>query len=87
MTGGDYEGYLRGSILKYLWRYPLKGGSEDLEKAQKYLGWLIDFVQKKECKQSASAPLAHIVKKTAFDLQGKELGSVSYPINKDLKDL
>lgn len=37
----QFRGYLRGNILKYLWRYPIKNGSEDLEKAHWYLHILI----------------------------------------------
>lgn len=28
----QFKGYLRGNIMKYLWRYPYKNGSEDLLK-------------------------------------------------------
>lgn len=34
--------YCRGNCIKYLWRYKMKGGIEDLEKAMVYLQWLID---------------------------------------------
>jgi hypothetical protein len=37
-----YRGYLKGNIMKYLWRYEKKGGVQDLEKARVYLNWLID---------------------------------------------
>lgn len=37
----QFKGYLRGNIMKYLWRYPCKNGSEDLEKAHWYLHNLI----------------------------------------------
>ena len=46
MTGDGYEGFLRGSILKYLWRYPMKNGVEDLKKARFYLDRLISEVEK-----------------------------------------
>lgn len=42
-TPEEYAGYLRGNIIKYLARYKEKGGVQDLEKAQQYLGWLIDL--------------------------------------------
>jgi hypothetical protein len=42
MTPGAYRGYLKGNIMKYLWRYEKKGGVQDLEKARVYLNWLID---------------------------------------------
>ncbi len=41
MTLVEYKGYLKGNILKYIWRYRDKGGIEDLKKARKYLDWLI----------------------------------------------
>ena len=44
MSTEQYRGYLKGNTLKYLWRYDLKGGLEDLQKAIVYLGWLIQEV-------------------------------------------
>ena len=44
-TGGGYEYYLQGNILKYLWRYRYKNGIEDLKKAQWYLDELIEEVE------------------------------------------
>ena len=46
----EYEGYLRGNCIKYLSRYSEKGGKADLEKALKYLTWLLEVVG--EVKQS-----------------------------------
>lgn len=40
------EGFLLGQVLKYLWRYPLKGGVEDLRKAEWYMARLIAECQK-----------------------------------------
>lgn len=37
-----YRGFLKGNILKYVWRYDLKNGKEDLDKAEVYLKLLID---------------------------------------------
>ena len=37
----EFIGYLRGNIFKYQWRYKLKNGVEDLEKAQWYANRLI----------------------------------------------
>lgn len=34
--------FLTGQAIKYLWRWPLKNGVEDLEKARFYLDRLID---------------------------------------------
>jgi len=44
-TGEGFEYYLQGNILKYLWRYRYKNGSEDLEKAKWYLDKLIKEVE------------------------------------------
>lgn len=44
-TGDGFEYYLQGNILKYLWRYRYKNGSEDLKKAQWYLNHLIKEVE------------------------------------------
>ena len=41
ITGEHYRGYLVGNIIKYLTRYNLKNGIEDLEKAKWYLEELI----------------------------------------------
>jgi len=43
LTEDEYRGYLRGNIAKYLHRYPLKGGLQDLKKVQWYLQRLIDL--------------------------------------------
>ena len=37
----EYRGYLRGNIVKYVWRYRGKNKVEDLMKAEVYLGWLM----------------------------------------------
>ena len=39
----EYRGFLKGNILKYVMRYQDKGGLDDLQKAEQYLKWLIDF--------------------------------------------
>lgn len=38
----EFEGFLHGNVIKYTLRTNKKNGVEDLEKAYKYLGWLID---------------------------------------------
>lgn len=42
MTNKAFEGYCKGNVMKYIFRYEDKGGVEDLEKAQVYLGWLLE---------------------------------------------
>jgi len=44
VTGGGFEAYLQGNILKYLCRYKYKNGVEDLEKAKWYLNRLIKTI-------------------------------------------
>ena len=37
----DFIGFLRGSFMKYGWRYPNKNGVEDLNKSQWFTNKLI----------------------------------------------
>ena len=41
MSKESYKGYLKGSIIKYIWRYENKNGVEDLKKARWFLARLI----------------------------------------------
>jgi hypothetical protein len=43
-TGDGFVGYVWGNVLKYLWRWPKKGGIDDLKKARWYLDRLIQEV-------------------------------------------
>jgi hypothetical protein len=43
-TGEGFIGYVWGNVLKYLWRWPKKGGVDDLKKARWYLDRLIKEV-------------------------------------------
>lgn len=40
-----FKGYCCGNAIKYAWRYRFKGGVEDLEKANFYLGRLIEITR------------------------------------------
>ena len=52
MEPEEFCGYLKGNILKYLWRYTYKGHPvQDLEKSEFYLNLLI-----KKVKESESPP-------------------------------
>jgi hypothetical protein len=42
MTKEAFRGYLKGNVLKYMWRYEKKNGVEDLQKADWYLKRLIE---------------------------------------------
>lgn len=39
--------FLEGNVIKYVYRYPFKGGLESLRKARTYLDWLIAYVEGK----------------------------------------
>lgn len=41
MSPEQFEGYLRGNVIKYIARYPAKDGLADLIKAQHYLDELV----------------------------------------------
>lgn len=45
MSKEEYEGYLKGNVEKYVWRYRYKNGLEDLKKAQWYLQRLVESVE------------------------------------------
>ena len=45
------EAWLTGSAIKYLWRWKLKNGLEDLRKARFYLDRLINLVDNEETKR------------------------------------
>ena len=53
MTDDEYKGYLKGNIIKYLWRYEWKNGLEDLKKAQFYQNRLIEIVQAEKVRGDA----------------------------------
>lgn len=43
LTREQYEGYLRGNIIKYIARYDNKGGTEDIKKAEFYQKKLLEL--------------------------------------------
>ena len=46
MGDREFEGYLKGNAMKYLWRYTYKGKPvEDLKKAQWYLARLTEEIE------------------------------------------
>lgn len=42
MSDLEFQGYLKGNVLKYMWRFRHKKGIEDLQKAEWYNKRLID---------------------------------------------
>ena len=43
LTPEEYRGYLKGNVVKYIWREKNKGGIQSLQKAQWYLTRLVDI--------------------------------------------
>jgi len=41
MSPEEFQGYLRGNIFKYCWRFRNKNGVQDLKKARWYIDMLI----------------------------------------------
>jgi hypothetical protein len=48
MTLAEFQSYLKGNVLKYLWRYRHKNGLEDVKKAQWYINRLAAELQESE---------------------------------------
>lgn len=48
MSKDEFLGYLKGNILKYLWRYKYKNGVEDIEKAFWYLNKFRETYKKED---------------------------------------
>ena len=48
MTPEAFKGFMKGNILKYVWRYEKKNGIEDLRKAQWYLNRLIGTMESEQ---------------------------------------
>lgn len=44
----EFADFCKGNIIKYIWRYRLKNGVEDLKKARVYLDWMIEAENKVE---------------------------------------
>lgn len=47
LTDEEYKGFLKGLIIKYLYRADNKNGLEDYRKAQWYMNELVKFEEKK----------------------------------------
>lgn len=48
LTPQEFEGFLKGNILKYTFREGIKNGTEDMKKGAWYMSRLIDFRKKQE---------------------------------------
>lgn len=61
MTPENFEGYLKGNAIKYLWRYHLKGKPiEDLEKAMWYINLLHKELSSQKKPPKEDEPCVHI---------------------------
>ena len=49
MSREEFQGYLKGNIEKYVWRYRYKNGVQDLHKARWYLDRLILALESPNC--------------------------------------
>ena len=52
MKPDQFRGYLKGNIIKYLWRYEWKNGLEDLKKAQFYMNRMVASKEKEDGKEN-----------------------------------
>ena len=48
MAPREFQGYCKGNVIKYIWRYAFKGGVEDLKKARVYLNWMIGSAEREK---------------------------------------
>ncbi len=48
MSPEAFQGFCKGNVEKYVWRYDQKAGVEDLEKARVYLDWLIESAEERK---------------------------------------
>ena len=55
MSPEAFRGFLKGNVMKYVWRYENKNGLEDLKKAKWYLKALIFALEMEEEKEALDA--------------------------------
>ena len=55
MSEDAFRGFLKGNVLKYVWRYETKNGLEDLQKAKWYLKQLIFALENDKEKEALAA--------------------------------
>ena len=55
MDKDDFRGFLKGNILKYVWRYEEKNGLEDLKKASWYLDLLVFNIENEPQQEAVEA--------------------------------
>lgn len=65
--------WLTGQVLKYMWRWPLKNGLEDLKKARFYLDRLIADVERKNKERATESRMGDTENAPREKLISKEL--------------
>jgi hypothetical protein len=55
MTQEAFKGFLKGNVLKYVWRYEAKNGLQDLQKAKWYLDRLVFMLELESEKEALDA--------------------------------
>lgn len=63
LTPEEFKGYIKGNIMKYVSREAYKNGVEDLKKAQWYLNYLINDLDKGEITKCQKQQVVDIVRK------------------------
>lgn len=93
LTEEEYHGYLKGTVLKYLWRHEDKGNPiQDLEKLRKYAEFLIDQFEREETErdileENKRAGTWAATKKTRRIMRGEDISPVVKFIDEKLAEL
>ena len=66
----NHLGYNEGNIVKYISRWRLKGGLNDLKKAQNYINYLIKLVEEHQKKTQAAKARPKPKPKPNWDIDG-----------------
>lgn len=74
MCSIGYKGYLKGNVMKYMWRYEDKNGLEDLKKARIYLNWLIILIEEEERELNEVGSESQIMEQIRKDIERAENG-------------
>lgn len=70
MSAEAFKGMLKGNILKYIWRYEMKNGAQDLKKAQWYLDRLTAMVETEEAQANDTATKVLAIMRESLDAEG-----------------
>lgn len=79
MSAEAFKGMLKGNIIKYVWRYEMKNGAQDLEKAQWYLERLIAMVKSEEASAKDTATKVLAAMRESLEMDGCEDGFCPMP--------